>query len=781
MPSNAYQYQAAKLKEIKNTLQNVLDNFQEHPEQIAELMAFKSQFYNYSMNNTALIHRQNPGATYVASFQDWKKKGYHVLKGQHGMKVLFPIRTELIEIGKKDGKRQYRRVADATEEEKRRIALGELKPVTFTRFGIGTVFDIAQTDCPPEKYPEFFHMGYSSEQHAALYRAVESYAERKGFHVRETDLRSISLRGDFTPATGEIRINDKLNDTEKLSTLTHELGHALMHSSKEAFHLPEPVMELEADCISIMLQRYVGLELTDTRKRHFVQNYNACKGIRDFKIENVLKDVNLAYYSLHQGLEPIFDYTVPNKKPEQNFSASRPAPAKKEVRLEDLAVGQKYYDKELDDSWHDDEIRTAYDAVNESKAYGGTPEYGPPMSAREIKNMFDEINNHREIVKISRIYQEDGKTFIDTLEYGEISAKEFLERINNGKAILEPDSPEQHSEHETSVPKLQKEPERHHMEDQDNAVLDHIKYGVSILALAKDMGFTPKQIGNYYTLKEHDSVRIYPETNSYYQFSAGTGGSPIDFVMHLGGCGREEAIRRLKEQYVGSCPASLPMVSEKPKPLKQEKKEFVLPEKVHGKYSHAFAYLVKTRGLDSAIVGTCIKDGLIYEDNKHNVVFVGKDKNGKSAFATRHTSLTGSTFKRDVAGSRQDIGWLAGNTKAQKLYVCEAPIDALSIMTLMKHQQKPLEKFAYLATCGTGKDKALYARLRENPQIREVVLANDRDEAGQKANQHIYETLKQDFPIIKVKLLNPNNGKDINECLCKKRPKGKTQEQEVER
>lgn len=253
--------------------------------------------------------------------------------------------------------------------------------------------------------------------------------------------------------------------------------------------------------------------------------------------------------------------------------------------------------------------------------------------------------------------------------------------------------------------------------------------------------------------------------------------------MHFGGYSKDQAIKALREQYVNNNNVSTAQHCEKKVPQEKppEKKELILPEKVQGKYSRAYAYLVKTRCLDAAIVTQCIKDGLIYEDTKHNVVFVGKDKNGQAAFATRHTTLTGSSFKRDVAGSRQDIGWIVNSPKAQKLYVCEAPIDALSIMTLKKQENKPIDKFAYLATCGTGKDKAVYTRLQENSQIKEVVLANDNDGAGKEANLKIYNTLKQKFPNIQVELLRPNNGKDINECLCKKPKKGRNMAQEVER
>ena len=41
--------------------------------------------------------------------------------------------------------------------------------------------------------------------------------------------------------------------------------------------------------------------------------------------------------------------------------------------------------------------------------------------------------------------------------------------------------------------------------------IDAIKENNSILDVAEKLGFTVVKIGNYYTLKEHDSVRINPK------------------------------------------------------------------------------------------------------------------------------------------------------------------------------------------------------------------------------------------------------------------------------
>lgn len=899
MSTEAYQYQAAKLKEIKKTLQGVLDGFHAHPEQIAELLAFKSQFYNYSMNNTALIHSQNPHVTYVASYKDWLEKGYHVRQGQHGLKVLFPIRTELIQVGEQNGKKQYRRVADATPEEKRLIESGQLKPVAFTRFGIGTVFDISQTDCPPEKYPSFFHMGYSSEQHAALYQAVKEYAEQKGLPVQETDLHSISLRGDFDLVSKTIRISDKLNDSEKLSTLTHELGHSITLTEDNFAKLPDAVKELEADSISIMLQQYVGIAPTESRTRHFVDCYNLCKGIKEFKIEDVLKDVNAAYYRLHQQLEPIFDRLVSRKTAEKsfvdnlingdadiedykqydlpeeelaNYSSEEFNAYQEKLGMNDQEFRAWIYASSDDRSWllrnicfcrvndlnfaeywqkqkliGNLESYTMPDTLNKFqqagllravKRYFLTGEQdgqkhleeffsywadkGVPVS-QETKDIM--VQTYNQIVKdlsasfpkpadVEKFYgqieymDEDGKTaervlFTDKEKY-EAQVKEdlsfgrpliptVLTEEEYQKALLqsdqgviverEPPAAEEEKPPEPGPQSKTLSPPPRDYKEHDNAVLEQIKYGISIVTLASDMGFTPKQIGGYYTLKEHDSVRFYPETNSFMQFSSGKGGSTIDFVMNFGGYNQQDAIRYLKEKYAGNVvdhPVSQPVKQPAKAP---EKKKFKLPEPVEGKYSRAFAYLTKARCLDPEIVQQCFKGGLIYEDKKHNAVFVGKDADGNASYATRRSTLTKSNFKGDVAGSRQDIGFFVNSPTSEKLYVCEAPIDALSIMSLMKKQGKPLEHASYLATGGTGKDAALYTRLRENPHIREVVLANDRDAAGLKANKKMLERLSKDFPQVKVAKLDPKQGKDVNEYLQSRvhPPKTEARGMEVER
>ena len=83
----------------KALIKKISDGFTNDPGQIAELLEFASRFYKYSIGNTELIKAQNPGATYVQSYNAWKKEGIHVNKNETDGLVCFDIHNEIY-IGK---------------------------------------------------------------------------------------------------------------------------------------------------------------------------------------------------------------------------------------------------------------------------------------------------------------------------------------------------------------------------------------------------------------------------------------------------------------------------------------------------------------------------------------------------------------------------------------------------------------------------------------------------------------------------------------------------------
>lgn len=262
---------AEKEDKVHQLIHDIGLNYVKDPGKIAEMLAFSANFYRYSVNNLSLIHHQNPQATYIQSFAAWKKMDAHVLKGEHGYNILVPVTITYIEVSEN----KYVQYSYATEEQQAKFKAGILDGKTKLSYKIGTVFDISQTDYPKEKYPELFSMGYQSEEHSVISDGLVRFCESLKCPVIRDDLESISLRGFYAPIEKKIVLNKLLEDTEVLSTLTHEIGHFLCdHGNKNKNPLSTAQKEFEADCISIIIQSHFNLDITESRQKHLADHYN---------------------------------------------------------------------------------------------------------------------------------------------------------------------------------------------------------------------------------------------------------------------------------------------------------------------------------------------------------------------------------------------------------------------------------------------------------------------------------------------------------------------------
>lgn len=296
-----------KLEELSQTLDTVLAQYQENPVLIAEALEWKIRhnLYSYSVNNSILIESQNPHVTYAASYKKWQDNGYQVQKGQQGLKVLVPVKASYF--FPDSNSKKPKRLKEASRAEKEKIKSGELKLHESLHFRVGYVFDVSQTDCPKEDYPKLYHTGYSSEEHAELYEHMKAYAQENGISVLEQDVSSISLRGQANPDDKQIRINHLLDDTEKLSTLTHELGHILLHAGNP--DKPLSLVECEADAVSILSQTELGILITDSRKYHFAKHFEACENLDGFSAKSLIRDIQPQYMKFR---EPLMAYLEKN-------------------------------------------------------------------------------------------------------------------------------------------------------------------------------------------------------------------------------------------------------------------------------------------------------------------------------------------------------------------------------------------------------------------------------------------------------------------------------------
>lgn len=299
--------QKDQLKKLSSVITNAAENFHSNPEDIAELVSFGSQFYNYSYRNTVLIYSQNPYAAYVQSYQAWKESGYHVKAGEKGIQIFVPVKVTYLDLEKG----QSIPLSQATDTQKKAYTNGQIPSHTSIRFSTGYVYDISQTTCPVSAYPNFYHMGYANEKCPVLIEGLKLYAsDHLKTDILVADLKSITLRGDFLPAPDslgryKIRLNEKLKDTEMLSTETHELGHAVLH--RYGTGKSPSQMELEADCFSIMLSNHLGVEISDTRKHHLASHYKQYQAEENsFALEEIVSNV----YQIYKKEVPKIDQSI---------------------------------------------------------------------------------------------------------------------------------------------------------------------------------------------------------------------------------------------------------------------------------------------------------------------------------------------------------------------------------------------------------------------------------------------------------------------------------------
>lgn len=150
------------------------------------------------------------------------------------------------------------------------------------------------------------------------------------------------------------------------------------------------------------------------------------------------------------------------------------------------------------------------------------------------------------------------------------------------------------------------------------------------------------------------------------------GGRAIDFVQKHYGLSFPEAVTMLLGGEQGQVyPAAKEKQPEPPKP-------FVLPP-ANKDMRRVYAYLMKCRQIDRAVIAHFARAGTLYEDaNYHNAVFSGKDEHGVFCHAhKRSANSIGKTFRLNVEGSDPRYSFHHLGTDGS-LYVFEAPIDLLS-------------------------------------------------------------------------------------------------------
>lgn len=237
----------ALAEHLKEGMKNYLDS-----DQFKSFLDTMSKFHNYSLNNIHLLKMQNPNVTQVASFNKWKTDfDRTVKKGAKALKIWVPyqVKTKIPE-------NQKELNFSPSENEM------DQKEITVTRFKLGNVFDVSQTE--GKELPKAIHeLTGSVKDYEDLYRAAKAVSMDNQVPISFEEIKRENTRGYYSPSENRIVISKKLKGEEHiLKTIFHEMAHADLHKGTNAQYGDDQYrkQELQAESVAYVVASHFGFD-----------------------------------------------------------------------------------------------------------------------------------------------------------------------------------------------------------------------------------------------------------------------------------------------------------------------------------------------------------------------------------------------------------------------------------------------------------------------------------------------------------------------------------------
>ena len=326
--SSSIDYAALTPHELSEVAFQKVREYTETPERLEEYLNFMSKFPELSPRNVALIQEQWPGASAVATYNQWQSMGevlgitseqvfetrntytnkktgrtrevvhnnLSVKTGEKSHITLFrPMMVEMIPVLDENGNQvkngkgnpKYKRLSEATPEEKALKKEGKLKSRFFqerdsntglAKFATYKVFELSQTTLKPEFYPKAMpnrHYDFNLDhvRTKEVLEGLSDYANSIGVTIYQDDAKELrSAKGSFYPDEQKILLNPDNTPGEVIATTIHELAHASLHNPKFANSYKEDVSkdrrELEAEMTSYLVSKHFGLDTSEKAIRY---------------------------------------------------------------------------------------------------------------------------------------------------------------------------------------------------------------------------------------------------------------------------------------------------------------------------------------------------------------------------------------------------------------------------------------------------------------------------------------------------------------------------------
>ena len=237
----------ALAEHLKEGMKNYLDS-----EQFKSFLDTMSKFHNYSLNNIHLLKMQNPNVSHVASFNKWKTDFERtVKKGSKALKIWVPYQVKTkIPVNQKE-------LSFSPSENEM-----EEKEVTVTRFKLGNVFDVSQTE--GKELPKAINeLTGSVKDYEDLYRAAKAVSMDNQVSISFEDIKRESANGYYSPDENRIVISKGLKGQEHiLKTIFHEMAHSDLHRGTNAQYGDDQYrkQELQAESVAYVVANHFGFD-----------------------------------------------------------------------------------------------------------------------------------------------------------------------------------------------------------------------------------------------------------------------------------------------------------------------------------------------------------------------------------------------------------------------------------------------------------------------------------------------------------------------------------------
>lgn len=366
--SSSIDYATLTPHELSEVAFQKVREYTETPERLEEYLNFMSKFPELSPRNVALIQEQWPGASAVATYNQWQSMGdvlgitsdqvfetrntytnkktgrtrevihnnLSVKTGEKSHITLFrPMMVEMIPVLDENGNQvkngkgnpKYKRLSEATPEEKALKKEGKLKSRFFqerdsntglAKFATYKVFELSQTTLKPEFYPKAMpnrHYDFNMDhiRTKEVLEGLSDYAKGIGVTIYQDDAKELrSAKGSFYPDEQKILLNPDNTPGEVVATTIHELAHASLHNPKFANSYKEDVSkdrrELEAEMTSYLVPNHFGLDTSEKAIRYMAIWTDNLTSLDDQQLAQSMKRIHGTVSKIVKSVE---QYTKP--------------------------------------------------------------------------------------------------------------------------------------------------------------------------------------------------------------------------------------------------------------------------------------------------------------------------------------------------------------------------------------------------------------------------------------------------------------------------------------